>query len=103
MKMQRRHLQCFAERKDGLWLAFCVDLGLGAQGDSYEEAKERLESQIRDLSAQEVIALLRQGAPWWLRARFGFVRWLLRLADFFGQNSKRKRFKEYLPSDLMPC
>lgn len=103
MRMQRRHLQCFAERRDGVWLAFCVELGLGAQGDSFEEAKDRLDAQIQDLSAAEAIALLRQGSPWWLRVRFQLIRAYVLLAAKLGKTPDRKRFKEYLPPDLMTC
>ncbi len=41
--MQKRRLRCFAEFSDGLWAAYCLDLGLGAQGDSLAEVKAKLE------------------------------------------------------------
>jgi len=41
-------LRAYATKKDGLWVAVCIDLCLAAQGDTLEEAKEKLHSQIVD-------------------------------------------------------
>ncbi|MGU1125116.1 hypothetical protein ACSERI_29620, partial [Pseudomonas aeruginosa] len=40
-------LRCYAEKKDGLWIAACPQFTLAAQGDSFEEAKGKLEEQIK--------------------------------------------------------
>lgn len=104
MKMQSRSLNCFAERRDGVWLAFCVDLGLGAQGQSFEDAKQRLEAQLRDLSREEVRVLLEQGSPLSLRLRFSMLRAVYGGLRLLGGESRRKRrFREYLPAELLPC
>jgi hypothetical protein len=48
MKPRQILLRCFAERKDGYWQAFCVDLCLAVQGDSAAEVKKKLHAQITD-------------------------------------------------------
>ncbi|WP_157687041.1 type II toxin-antitoxin system HicB family antitoxin [Pseudomonas alkylphenolica] len=40
-------LRCYAEKKDGYWIATCPQFTLAAQGDTFEEAKEKLERQIK--------------------------------------------------------
>lgn len=40
-------LRCYAEQEaPRLWVAVCIDFSLAAQGESYREARRRLESQI---------------------------------------------------------
>ena len=39
-------VRCYAEQLDGQWQAFCLDLSLAAQADSYDEAKAKLLSMI---------------------------------------------------------
>lgn len=45
-------VRCFVKPADGVWVAMCIDLALAAQGDSCEEAKAGLESQVRDYVRQ---------------------------------------------------
>lgn len=43
MKINDLVLRCYAEHeKDGTWFAICLDLNLYARGDSYEEARTKL-------------------------------------------------------------
>lgn len=69
------NLRCMAYFQDGLFIAACLDLSLAAQGDSLQEAKEKLESQIKDY-LDEIVAepeyarqLFRRRAPlsMWLK------------------------------------
>lgn len=48
MKPKEILLRCYAERKEGYWQAFCIDLCLAVQGDSCEEVTRKLHEQIRD-------------------------------------------------------
>lgn len=48
MKPYEILLRCFAERKEDYWQAFCIDLCLAVQGDSLQEVKGKLHSQIAD-------------------------------------------------------
>lgn len=39
-------LRCYAEKKDGVWQAFCLDLNLAVQGQSSQEVKRKMHEQI---------------------------------------------------------
>lgn len=98
MRMKKQRIRCFAEHSDGLWVSYCVDLGLGAQAESFEDAKRKLEDQIRDLTPEEAYQLLQRGAPLWVRARYWYAWSYVRLAKALGYQSRsRKRFSEPLP------
>ena len=55
MQIQDLTLRCMAKRREGQWVAFCIDLGLATQGDSLEEVRGKLDEQIRD-HIREVMA-----------------------------------------------
>jgi hypothetical protein len=40
-------LRCFAENQGDVWVAFCIDLNLGVQDESFDSVKIRLESVIK--------------------------------------------------------
>jgi predicted RNase H-like HicB family nuclease len=46
MKPQQLILKCYAKQEQGLWIAVCLDLTLATQGETYQEAKQKLEEQI---------------------------------------------------------
>jgi hypothetical protein len=47
MHSQKLTLRCYAEQEsESLWIAVCIDLCLAAQGESYCEARKRLDRQI---------------------------------------------------------
>lgn len=46
MKANKLIVKCFAKQEDGVWVASCLDLCLAAQGDTFDEAKRKLEEQI---------------------------------------------------------
>lgn len=48
MKPRELLLRCYANKYDDQWQAFCIDFGLAAQGDSYEEVKAKLSDMIRE-------------------------------------------------------
>jgi hypothetical protein len=41
-------LRCYANKSDQQWQAFCIDLCLAVQGESFAEVKSKLEVQIQD-------------------------------------------------------
>jgi hypothetical protein len=41
-------IKCFAKKEQDLWVAICLDFCLASQGDTFEEAKNKLEQQITD-------------------------------------------------------
>ena len=68
-------LRCYAEKKDGLWIAACPQFTLATQGSSFEEAKGKLEGQIKSyivealtIDKAHAAQLLGRKAParlWW--------------------------------------
>lgn len=38
--------RCYAEKDGDQWVAFCIDLTLAAQADSFPEARQKLHEQI---------------------------------------------------------
>ena len=46
MKPKQLIIKCYAKRQEGVWVAVCVDFCLATQGESFEEAKHKLEEQI---------------------------------------------------------
>lgn len=104
MPMKKQYLRCFAEYSGGVWVAYCVDLGLGAQSNDYDDARTKLEAQIRDLSPEEARMLLTRGAPFWLHARYWLARVIVAFARAVGHRPvRRKRFRETFPPGLVPC
>jgi predicted RNase H-like HicB family nuclease len=41
-------IKCYAEHEEGVWVALCLDFNLAAQGDSFEDAKIKLEAMIAE-------------------------------------------------------
>ena len=80
MKSTELMLRCYAERKNGIWQAFCLDFTLAVQGDSVEEVKNKLESQILEYVHDALVGkdkkhakdLLERKAPlkYWLKFYF---------------------------------
>ncbi|MEB1099662.1 hypothetical protein VDP44_10740 [Xanthomonas campestris pv. campestris] len=54
-------VRCYAKRTGGQWVAICIDLGLATQSDSFEEARDKLDAQIRDY-VHEALTVDRQHA-----------------------------------------
>lgn len=46
MKPSELVIRCYAEKKDDIWVAVCIDLCLSAQADSLTQVKEKLINQI---------------------------------------------------------
>lgn len=68
-------LRCYAEGRPGDWEAFCLDLDLAVQGDSFQEVfaslNEAIEQYIEavcELPEDQRMPLLNRRAPWRVRA-----------------------------------
>lgn len=78
MKPQELIVRCFAEKKDGVWQAVCIDLNLAAQDHSFEKVRRKLNSQIADYVYDATVGvdsefadqLLRRKAPLPLQAKY---------------------------------
>lgn len=46
MRSKNLMLRCYAECADNQWQAFCIDLFLTAQADTFEEAESKLKTMI---------------------------------------------------------
>lgn len=46
MDLPKLVLRCFAEPKNGQWQAFCLELDLAAQGDSFQQVRQKLDEMI---------------------------------------------------------
>jgi len=106
--------RCYAEQEqDDLWVAVCIDLCLAAQGQSYLEARAKLEDQIADyvfdaLKGQDqahASRLLNRKAPLRQRfkyhlARFAWARQLLHshLRRFIGVPNLAPAERRYHPA-----
>jgi predicted RNase H-like HicB family nuclease len=102
VKPKQLFLRCFADISNGQWQAFCLDLDLAAQGETLDEATQKLEAQIReyvfDALAGEDQAyadqLLSRRAPVHLWVRYYWYGVLLKV---WHMKNGVKRFKERLP------
>jgi len=85
-------VRCYAKREGGLWVAFCVDFTLAAQADTLDEAKRKLDGQIREYVHDALIGADRAHAGQLLTRRaplsFWLEYWLIR-AGF----ALKKRFR----------
>ena len=101
-------LHCYADKIGDQWQAFCLDLSLAAQGDSFEDAKAKLDRMIVDYVYDAVVGddrehadeLLNRRAPlrYWLK--FYVYVALCRLGTF--RRELHRLFKEPLPLPLRP-
>jgi predicted RNase H-like HicB family nuclease len=102
MKPSNLVLRGFAERdEDGSWFAICLELNLYARGDSFEEAKDKLQRLIRTYlseavneDADYVDDLVPRRAPLYFWLRYATIWCLSRLHQARQQG---RRFKIPLP------
>jgi len=107
MLPRQRLVRCYAKRDCDLWVAFCLDFALAAQADTLDEAKRKLDGQIREYvhdalngaDRAHAGALLTRRAPlsfwleyWQIRAGFALKKWFRP-----GQQSRAFVFDERLP------
>lgn len=100
-------LRCYAERLNGQWQAFCIDLSLGAQGESLDEVTSKLDSQIREYLEDALVGqdreharyLIQRKAPLSLRLRYHYVAIRMHLNAL-----SKRRFRVFdKPMPLVPA
>ncbi|MCG6540206.1 hypothetical protein MCB86_08975 [Pseudomonas sp. KSR10] len=104
MKPDNILLRCFAERKEGYWQAFCIDLNLAVQGDSRDEVTRKLHAHVydylKDIFEGEdrpfAAQLLTRKAPISLRARY----YLIAALCHFHRIKDRCTFQDAMPLKL---
>ncbi len=100
-------LRCFADKRGTQWQAFCLDLTLAAQGDTFEEARAKLDamicSYVEDATVGEDRAfgadLLRRSAPWRDWAQYYLYAVYLKLV----RSPVARMFREVLPLRPARC
>jgi len=106
IRAKKLMLRCYANKRNGQWQAFCIDLCLAVQADSFPEAREKLEHQmleyIYDALAGEdkefAEQLLNRKAPFSQIATYHWIHLLHRIGIF--RDGLHKVFKE--PMSLVP-
>jgi len=89
-------LRCYAEKKSGYWQAFCLDLTLAAQGESFEEVRTKLSDMIDEYVHDAVNGedkehekqLLGRRAPikYWIKyGIYGLLSFVLKLRGDFAR------------------
>lgn len=69
-------LRCYAEMVEGQWQAFCLDLTLAAQAESFAEVKGKLEQMIVEYVADATTGQDKEHAGELLLRRAPFRYWL---------------------------
>lgn len=99
MKPSQLMLRCYAEQVNHQWQAFCLDLNLAAQGDSFDEAEAKLKDMICEYVFDALAGedqkyadqLLNRRAPWSFWIKYYYIR------TFSKVMKAREVFKEPLP------
>lgn len=105
MRANNLVLRCYAEKKESYWQAFCIDLSLAVQGDSFDEVKAKLDSMVVDYieealgeDRQHAAYLLTRKSPLRYRLKFEVIRFLNRTIKTMRENFKT--FKEVMPLQI---
>jgi len=104
MKKLPVQFRCYAEYDHAVsaWVAVCVDLSLGAQADTLQEAKAKIHAQINDYfqdaldtrSWSEALEMLSRKAPISLVYRYHTIKARQGIANFVGKHVDAVRFKD---------
>lgn len=96
-------LRCYANKDGDQWQAFCIDMCLAAQGDSFHEVKQKLERMMAEYVYDALAGedreyaeqLLNRKAPLSQRLTYHVI-WLLHRIGVF-RDGLHKLFKEPMP------
>jgi len=95
-------LRCYARKRATHWEAFCIDLCLAAQGDTFAEARNKLDDQMVDY-VNEALTIDKDHAEYLLSRKAPFKQiatyYLYRVFGNIGamHNDIRRIFTETLP------
>ncbi len=96
-------LRCYANKVAGQWQAFCIDLCLAAQGETFAEVREKLEAMILEYVYDALAGedreyagqLLNRKAPFNQIATYHLYQWMHHFGMF--KNGIHRLFNESLP------
>ena len=103
MKPCNLFLRCYANKHGDQWQAFCIDLCLAVQGDSFPEVKHKLDQMmleyVYDALAGEdreyAEQLLSRKAPLEQRVTYHYIKFMHHIGIF--RDELHKLFKEPMP------
>ena len=76
MRASKLILRCYAELSESQWQAFCLDFSLAAQADTFEEARAKLDAQIREYVCDALTGQDKEHAPYLMRRRAPLRFWV---------------------------
>jgi predicted RNase H-like HicB family nuclease len=103
MKINTLILRCYARHNEGQWIAFCLDFDLAAQADTFEDAKIKLESMIKEYVFDALVGEDKEYAEQLLTRKAPIVEWLKYYSYVFRSRFRHAKtglyhlFKEPLP------
>lgn len=97
-------VRCFAQEKAGQWQAFSLEFGLAAQGDTFPEARHKLESMIESYvfdalagdDREHALVLLRRRASPAVYRRYYSSLWVCKLARLFAPQRPARRSPKHV-------
>ena len=103
MKTSDLLLRCYASKVGDQWQAFCIDLNLAAQGDSFDEVRSKLKNMIKDYLIDSLAGedqeyadqLLQRKAPFGIIAEYHWYQFLTRIGIL--SDSLHRLFKTQVP------
>ncbi|MBW2167487.1 MAG: hypothetical protein JRG74_15810 [Deltaproteobacteria bacterium] len=99
-------LRCYAEKKDDIWQAFCIDLNLAVQGETQDEVRAKLHQQIVSYlhdalegdDKKYAAQLLNRKAPIGFRVKYTLYRIYRTLRNFYkAKDGINHIFNEIIP------
>jgi len=101
MKPDELVLRCYAENSQGYWAAYCLDLTLYAVGDTFEEAREKLDQAIVEYVQEAIEGADRAYAEQLLYRRAPLWSWLkyyhYKIQKWLGTMTGHRLFTELMP------
>lgn len=104
MKPTQLILRCYAERVGDQWQAFCLDFCLAAQGDTFQEVREKLEAMIAEYVYDALSGEDKEYAEQLLARRAPLYDWLkyywysaLVKTGAFHEEVRRRLFNSLIP------
>ena len=106
MNPKQMILRCYAEKKGGIWQAFCIDLNLAVQGETHGEVRAKLHRQIGSYlydalegeDKEYASQLLSRKASIGFRAKYAFYKILVKIHK--ARNGINHIFDEIIPLTL---